>query len=144
MLLPLCLAVAIPAAPVGCASTPSRIALEEQASGAIAEARYVAYWLDVELASVVRPDEVTLAEMERLAAGAARLSASAEALEQELEQATRSRAAGRDSSFHAEAERRTRRLREQTLQVRTQWEGFTRRRDAADAAEREPAGRLGT
>lgn len=119
-----------------CASTPTRIASEESVSGAIAGARHVAYWLDVDMARIVHPDEVTQQEMDRLLAGAARLSSSAEALEQDLEQATRNRAAGLDSPFHADAERRARHLREQTLQLRTQWEAFTKRRDAEDAAER--------
>lgn len=124
-------------ATVGCTTTtPTPIAVEEQVSEAISGAKHVAYWLDVDLSTVHNPDAPTQEEMSRLKASAARLSAQAEALEEQLERATRDRAAGHSSDFHATGMREARLLREQTAQVRTQWESFLKSRDAQDAAER--------
>lgn len=128
--------LASPILVAGCATTPTPIAIEEQVSESISGAKHVAYWLDVDLTTIHHPDAATQDEMDRLKAAAARLSASAEALEQELEQATRERASGNDSAFHPGGVRKARILREQTAQVRTQWEAFTKSRDAQDAAER--------
>lgn len=135
MLLAGAMLVALPAF-TGCATAPTPIAVEEQVSEAVSGAKHVAYWLDVDLTTVRHPDAATQDEMNRLKTAAARLSASAEALEEQLEQATRERAAGHDSTFHAGGVRQARLLREQTAQVRTQWEAFIKSRDVQDATER--------
>lgn len=119
-----------------CASTPTPITIETNASEAISAARHVAYWMDVDLSNVRRTDPVLAEEIGRLRAAGARLSAQAEALEQELEAATVARVEGKSSTFAQRGPLQTRLLREQTIQVRTQWEAFLRGLEARDAAER--------
>jgi len=122
-----------------CATTPSPLAAEANASEAIGAARHVAYWLDVDLANVRHPDSAQAQEILRLRAAGARLSAQAEALEQELEAATVARMERKQSDFLQRGGLQTRLLKEQTIQVRTQWEAFLRELDRRDLSER-PAG----
>lgn len=119
-----------------CASTPSPLAAEASASEAIAAARHVAYWLDVDVANVRHPDALQTEEIARLRAAGARLSAQAEALEQELEAATVARMERKQNDFMQRGGLQTRLLKEQTIQVRTQWEAFLRELDRRDLSER--------
>lgn len=120
----------------GCSATPTPISVETNASEAVSAARYVAYWMDVDLSNVRNPDAALATEMSRLKAAGARLSAQAESLEQELEAATVARMEKKSTDFTQRGPLQTRLLREQTLQVRTQWEKFLRDVAAADALER--------
>ncbi len=127
-----------------CGSTPARpstrITAEIETSEAIAGARYVAYWLDFDLNTVRPAEAITPEEVDRLRSVAARLAAEADALENELEIATRERVAGRHDPFHDVAARKSRQLREKTIAVQAQWESFLALRDQLLEAPEPPTG----
>src|SRR5688500_8712091 len=66
-----------------CATAPTPVAVELDASSAVAAARHLSYWLEVDLDTIRAPDAATADEMDRLRVGAARLAAEAEELQQE-------------------------------------------------------------
>lgn len=129
----------------GCA-TPSpgpsgAIGAEIAVSEAVAGAKYVAYWFDFELGTVRPSEPFSPEEIARLRGVAARLAAEAEAVEEDLERATRDRVSGHSSEFHATAARRARLLREKTIAAQAQWSAFTATREqSGEATARGSAG----
>ncbi len=131
----LCLSAAVLV--LGACASPSPgpsgdIGAEIAVSEAVAGAKYVAYWFDFELGTVRPSETFSTEEIDRLRGVAARLAAEADAVEEDLERATRDRVGGHDSDFHATAPRRARLLRDKTIEAQAQWSAFTAARDQRD------------